>query len=80
MRSSRDPSLLKNGAVAATQSGPQSDKILKVLTATGRPISLNNVVVVADARAPRGVGKGVLPAGGTGASGECAGWGCALKA
>lgn len=80
MRSARDPPLLKNGAVAATQTGTDKDKILKVLTPTGRPISLNNVVVFADARAPRGVGKGVLPAGATGASGECAGWGCALKA
>jgi len=80
MRSARDAPLLKNGAVAATQAGADKDKILKVLTPTGRPISLNNVVVFADARAPRGVGKGVLPAGATGASGECAGWGCALKA
>lgn len=80
MRSARDPALLKGGAVAATQTGTDKDKILKVLTPTGRPISLNNVLVVADARAPRGVGKGVLPAGATGAAGECAGWGCALKA
>lgn len=80
MRSARDPPLLKNGAVAATQTGTDKDKILKVLTPTGRPISLNNVMVVADARAPKGVGKGVLPAGATGAAGECAGWGCALKA
>ena len=80
MRSARDPPLLKSGAVAATQTGTDKDKILNVLTPTGRPISLNNVLVVADARAPKGVGKGVLPAGATGAAGECAGWGCALKA
>lgn len=80
MRSSRDPPLLKNGAVAATQTGTDKDRLLKVLTPTGRPVSLNNVMVVADARAPKGVGKGVLPAGATGAAGECAGWGCALKA
>ena len=54
MRSARDAPLLKNGAVAATQAGADKDKILKVLTPTGRPISLNNVVVFADARgAPR---------------------------
>ena len=67
---------LGGGLVAGTAAGADANKVAKVLTATGRPISLNNVAVFVDAKAGAGKGgKGVVPSS---AVGDCAGWGCAL--
>ncbi len=63
MRSARDPPLLKNGAVAATQTGTDKDKILKVLTPTGRPISLNNVWSSPTPGRPRAWARACFPPG-----------------